>query len=86
MRFGNKEIVTIYGQVGFSTVSDYRLIKDSQPLALGLDLINRLKPLEYIRIENLSNKKEWGIMVQDVKESLDTLKYISVFFYLQFRK
>lgn len=69
IRLGNEAVVSIYGQVPFSSINDKRTIENIAPLQVGLDLINKLTPSEYTRIAD-TQKKEWGIVAQDLQQIL----------------
>ncbi|MGS4344358.1 hypothetical protein ACKUSY_01910 [Myroides odoratus] len=76
IRLGNKSITSIFGQVPFSSASDQRYFYAATPLSLGLNLLNKLKPLEYTRNStNPTSEKEWGITAQDIQDALRTLNY-----------
>ena len=75
IRLGDKEITSIYGQVPFGSIADARSMSESQPLELGLNFIEQLEPLEYIRSTNRTRKKEWGVLAQDIQAVLETMGY-----------
>lgn len=47
------------------------------PLNLGFNLIDQLKPLEYIRLTNITEKKERGVLAQDVAGVLESIGYMN---------
>lgn len=73
VRFGNENVVLIYGQVPFSSIHDQRILENSAPLSVGLDLINKLKPTAYTRKGDSAQKTEWGIIAQDLQLTLNQL-------------
>lgn len=75
IQLGNTAITTIAGQVPFTVTSDRRFKDAIAPLPLGLDFINRLQPVEYIRKNNNSQTKEWGIIAQDLVQTLQDIHY-----------
>lgn len=75
IQLGNGDITKISGQVGFSTTSDRRYKKDIKTIPLGLDFINKVRPVEYIRKNNESNTKEWGVIAQELQQTLDEVAY-----------
>lgn len=75
IQLGNSAITTIAGQVPFTITSDRRYKEAITPLPLGLDFINRLQPVEYIRKNNSSQTKEWGIIAQDLVQTLQDIHY-----------
>ncbi|WP_242499276.1 tail fiber domain-containing protein [Flavobacterium sp. 140616W15] len=60
IQLGNAAITTIAGQVPFTTTSDRRLKEDIKTIPLGLDFVNKLHPVEYVRKNNELKTKEWG--------------------------
>ncbi len=75
IQLGNDAVTTIAGQVAFTTTSDRRYKDAIKPLPLGLDFINKLQPVEYIRKNNDSKTKEWGLIAQDLQQTLQTMQY-----------
>lgn len=73
IRFGNENVVSIYGQVPFSAINDKRSLENISPLPVGLDLVTKLKPTQYTRIGDSTQKKEWGIVAQDLQQTLNDL-------------
>lgn len=69
---GNKSINAIYANVSSITaVSDRRRKKDITPLGadLGLDFIERLKPVSY-RFNNGDETERYGFIAQDLEQAL----------------
>lgn len=77
IRLGNNQITNISGQVGFSTSSDRRLKESIKPIPLGIDFIQKLLPVEYVRKNNHLRKKEWGLIAQDLQATLDSMGYMN---------
>ncbi|WP_413512301.1 tail fiber domain-containing protein [Myroides odoratus] len=73
IRFGNENVVSIYGQVPFSAINDKRSLENISLLPVGLDLVTKLKPMQYTRIGDSTQKKEWGIVAQDLQQTLTDL-------------
>ncbi|HZY78560.1 MAG TPA: tail fiber domain-containing protein [Cyclobacteriaceae bacterium] len=67
IRLGNSSIGVIEGNVGFTAASDRRLKENIRPIDTGLDLIMKLKPVQYT-MKNLSDKRtNWGFIAQDIQ-------------------
>ena len=67
---GNTFVTYAGTQVAWTITSDKRYktnIKDSN---LGLDFINQLRPVSYIRKNDSSNKLEYGFIAQELQETL----------------
>ena len=60
----------IYATNGVISTSDRNYKKDIVETALGLDFINKLKPVDFKFIENTSNRTHCGLIAQDVEEVL----------------
>lgn len=68
VRIGNTAVTVIEGQVAFTNASDKRLKKDIQDLNMGLDFIQKLRPVSY-HMKNLSDERiNWGFIAQEVEE------------------
>lgn len=80
---GNSSIGYAAIQVGWTVTSDRRFKKDIAPLPLGLDFINGLNPVEYLRKSSdeehniMRGKKELGFIAQDVEKLLEKFGYKS---------
>lgn len=61
----------IYATNGVINTSDRNYKKDIVETSLGLDFINKLKPVDFKFIENTSNRIHCGLIAQDVEEVLD---------------
>jgi len=66
IRLGNTSIVTISGQVGFSTSSDIRLKKNISNTKYGLSTVLNLRPVDYTLISN--NLNQVGFIAQEVQK------------------
>lgn len=75
IQLGNSAVTSISGQVPFSTTSDRRYKENIQSLPLGLDFIKLLHPVEYTRKNNALNTKEWGLIAQELQQTLILLNY-----------
>ena len=60
----------IYASNGVINTSDRNYKKDIVETTLGLDFVNKLKPVDYKFIENTSNRIHTGLIAQDVEEVL----------------
>jgi hypothetical protein len=56
--------------VAFSTSSDQRFKSQIKDLPLGVDFITRLHPVEYIRNNDQTQTKEWGLIAQELQQTL----------------
>ncbi|MFH6960666.1 tail fiber domain-containing protein [Flavobacterium aquidurense] len=75
IRIGNDNVTIIEGFVAMSTASDRRYKEDICTIPLGLDFINQLHPVEYIKKNNFGKTKEWGLIAQELKETLEKSNY-----------
>ena len=55
-----------------STVSDSRLKDQIKDLALGLDLINSLRPVKFVWKQDHKNQENWGFIAQEGREALES--------------
>ncbi|MBL1279525.1 MAG: tail fiber domain-containing protein [Fluviicola sp.] len=68
---GNTNIISIGGQVGWSTLSDRRLKKNITDNQLGLEFIKRLNTVNYEYVaEGQRNIRYTGLIAQDVEKIL----------------
>lgn len=77
IQLGNTAVTAISGQVPFTTTSDRRYKENIQSISLGLDFVNKLHPVEYIRKNNEFKTKEWGVIAQELQQSLQEVDYIN---------
>lgn len=75
IQLGNADITKITGQVPFTTTSDRRFKENIQTIPLGLDFINQLHPVEYIRKNSTLKTKEWGVIAQELEKTLQEVGY-----------
>ena len=67
---GNSVVTLIGGQVAWTAVSDRRLKKDILDSDLGLDFIERLRPVSY-RLKAGNGRLDYGFIAQEVETALD---------------
>lgn len=77
VRIGNQDVTSIEAQVGLSIASDRRFKKNITPISLGLDFINKLQPVEYVKTNDPQKRKEWGLIAQDIKQILSDREYVN---------
>ncbi len=70
IRIGNTEINVAYINVPWTISSDRRLKENIDSLKEGLNFINSLRPVSYTRINDESEKTEFGLIAQEVEQSL----------------
>jgi hypothetical protein len=75
VRLGNTLVTKIEGQVPWSSTSDKRLKNHIIDLPLGLDFIIQLRPVEYIRNNDAEKTKEWGLIAQELQQTLTKTGY-----------
>jgi hypothetical protein len=75
IRLGNNQISYAGVQVAWTITSDKRWKEDVRSLPYGLNLVQQLKPVDYIRINNTSKTREAGFIAQDVEEALQKVGY-----------
>ncbi|MNY19713.1 hypothetical protein D3C86_1531590 [compost metagenome] len=75
VRIGNQDVTSIEAQVGLSIASDRRFKDDITPISLGLDFIDQLQPVEYVKKNDAEKRKEWGLIAQDLKQILKDNQY-----------
>ena len=57
--------------MAWTVTSDLRFKSDITESDLGLDFINSLKPVSYFRKNDVFKKREYGLIAQDLEESLN---------------
>ena len=77
VRIGNTDISYAGIQVAWTVTSDVSWKKDVRELPYGLDMISKLKPVDYIRKNNDKETREMGFIAQDVKQVLKDLGYVN---------
>jgi hypothetical protein len=75
IRIGNAQVTNLEAQVPFTTTSDRRLKHHIADLPLGLDFILSLRPVEYLRNAATAPAKEWGLIAQELQQSLAKAGY-----------
>lgn len=75
VRIGNENVTVIEGQVGLSVASDRRYKEKIAQIPLGLNFINQLEPVEYIKKNDPDQRMEWGLIAQDLQKILDKNNY-----------
>ncbi len=70
VRIGNTLVTYAGVQVALTITSDRRWKSDIQNSNLGLDFINKLRPVSYYRTNDESKKLEYGFIAQEVEEAL----------------
>ena len=70
VRIGNTAVTRISGQVGFSIDSDRRLKQNVKDYELGLEFINKLRPVSYEYTTNPEGGNRQGFIAQEVEEAL----------------
>ncbi len=72
VRIGDANITYAGIQVPWTITSDSRWKSDIQSSELGLDFINQLHPVSYLRHNDNSQKEEFGFIAQEVEKALQT--------------
>jgi hypothetical protein len=72
IRIGNTAITVIAGQVGFTNASDRRFKDNIKNSGLGLDFLQTLRPVSYIRKNDKMKRTEYGFIAQELEEALNT--------------
>ncbi len=70
IRIGNTSITYAGIQVAWTVTSDRRWKKNILFSNLGLDFINKLNPVSYIRTNDKEERTEYGLIAQEVEEVL----------------
>lgn len=70
VRIGNTNISYAGVQVAWTITSDRRWKQNILASNLGLGFISKLKPVSYMRINDESQKTEYGFIAQDIEEVL----------------
>ena len=71
VRIGNTSITYAGIQVAWTITSDRRWKSGIANSNLGLDFITKLRPVSYTRINDESQKTEYGFIAQEVEETLN---------------
>jgi hypothetical protein len=70
VKIGNSQISYAGIQVAWTISSDRRWKSNILASSLGLGFISKLKPVSYTRINDESQKTEYGLIAQDIEETL----------------
>ena len=73
IRLGDANITLATTKVPWTTSSDIRWKDNIKNSALGLNFINTLRPVSYIRKNDIYKKTEYGFIAQEVENSLINL-------------
>lgn len=74
VRIGNGNVTSIEGQVNFVGVSDKRFKKNIQDSPLGLEFIQKLRPVTYEFKEGHEGITYTGFIAQEVEEAVQEMK------------
>ncbi len=75
VQIGNGSILYAGITVPWTVTSDRRWKKQIRPLPYGLNMIEKLTPVDYTRKNNEAQTREIGFIAQDLKEVLQALNY-----------
>jgi hypothetical protein len=75
VRIGNTAVTYAGVQVAWTVTSDRRWKDHIRPLPYGLNMVNQLQAVDYVRKNNDTQTREIGFIAQDVKALLDKLGY-----------
>lgn len=75
VRLGNNDITGVYTSGNYYSNGDDRHKENVQNIPLGLDFINKVRPVEYIRINSEIKKKEWGVIAQELQRTIEEEAY-----------
>jgi hypothetical protein len=71
VRIGNTSVTYAGVQVAWTYTSDKRWKSDIQSSELGLNLISKLRPVQYYRTNDEGKKTEYGFIAQELEEALN---------------
>lgn len=74
---GNYVIAYAGIQVGWSITPDRRLKDDISKSDLGLEFINKINPVSYVRIIDEGQKTEYGFIARELEETLISLGLVN---------
>ena len=74
VRIGDTNVTAATIQVPWTITSDSYWKENIRDLSYGLDVVNALKPVDYLRKNNDANTREVGFIAQDVKALLQLLE------------
>jgi len=75
VRIGNTQITYAGVQVAWTVTSDSAWKEQIRELPFGLDVVTRLKPVDYVRKNNVAQTREMGFIAQDIEELMDDIGY-----------
>jgi hypothetical protein len=67
VRIGNTNVTYAGIQVAWTVTSDIKWKESVRDLPYGLDFVNKLKPVDYVRKNNENKTRETGFIAQDVE-------------------
>jgi hypothetical protein len=70
IRIGNNTIGTAITQVPWTTTSDRRWKDNIKDSGLGLDFLQTLRPVSYVRKNDENKKTEYGFIAQELEGAL----------------
>ncbi len=70
IQIGNSSVSAVYMRSGVTVTSDRRTKKDIKDSDLGLEFINKLRPISY-RFKRGNDRLDYGFVAQEVEEALD---------------
>jgi hypothetical protein len=73
VRIGNSSIASAEIQVSWTITSDLKWKESIEDLVLGLNVVNGLRPVDYIRKNNPYRTREAGFIAQDVEKLYNEL-------------
>ena len=73
IRIGNNVISSATINVGWTVTSDRRVKENITDNNLGLDFIDKLRPVSYNRKNDEDKKTEYGLIAQEVEETLENI-------------
>jgi len=77
IRLGNTDITYAGMQVAWTVTSDIKWKESIRDLPYGLNFVNKLKPVDYIRKNNQDKIREAGFIAQDVEVVMDELEIVN---------
>ncbi len=75
VRIGNTSVTYAGVQVAWTITSDQRWKTQTRNLPYGLNLIAKLKPVDYLRVNAEDKNREMGFIAQDVEKALQEVGY-----------
>jgi hypothetical protein len=71
VRIGNNTIVYAGIEVAWTITSDRRFKHSIRPSDLGLDFVQSLNPVSYIRNNDAAGRVEYGLIAQELEKALE---------------